>query len=68
MDEVNGIASNQDQVYHAANYGEVQELTREIADMICSKGKHCNIKFRAICTRRVFEFAYLLLRQLRHRP
>ena len=61
MDEVNGIASNLDLVFRAANYGEVQELTRVIADKICSKGKHCRIKCSAISTGRLFQFTQLLL-------
>ncbi|KAI0208075.1 hypothetical protein LSAT2_007248 [Lamellibrachia satsuma] len=36
MDEINGIASNEDYVFHASNYGQVQDLTKVIADKICS--------------------------------
>ena len=39
MDEVNGIANNEDYVFHAADYSQVQGLTNEIASKICSKGK-----------------------------
>ena len=39
MDEVNGIANNDDYVFHAADYSQVQDLTDEIASKICSKGK-----------------------------
>ncbi|KAK2193943.1 hypothetical protein NP493_4g03049 [Ridgeia piscesae] len=34
-DEINGIASNPDYVFHAANYGVVQDLTSKIAGKIC---------------------------------
>ena len=40
MEEINGIANNEDYVFHANSYGEVQSLTDVIADKICSKGKH----------------------------
>jgi len=39
MDEVKGIANNEDYVFHAADYGQVQDMTDEIASKICSKGK-----------------------------
>ena len=39
MDEINGIASNEDYVFHASNYGQVQDLTKVIADKICSTSK-----------------------------
>ncbi|KAK2151819.1 hypothetical protein NP493_2565g00008 [Ridgeia piscesae] len=38
MDEVKGIANNEDYVFHAADYGQVQDMTDEIASKICSKG------------------------------
>ena len=38
MDEINEIASNED-VFHASNYGQVQDLTKVIADKICATSK-----------------------------
>ncbi|KAK2181974.1 hypothetical protein NP493_373g02048 [Ridgeia piscesae] len=35
MDEIKGIATNDDYVFHATTYGEVQDLTDTIAAMIC---------------------------------
>ena len=35
MDEIKGIATNDDYVFHATTYGEVQKLTDAIAEMIC---------------------------------
>ena len=40
LDEVKGITNNEDYVFHAADYGLVQDLTDDITSKICSKGKH----------------------------
>ncbi|KAI0236833.1 hypothetical protein LSAT2_012602 [Lamellibrachia satsuma] len=36
MDEINGIASNEDYVFHASSYDSVQDLTTVIVEKICS--------------------------------
>ena len=70
MDEINEIASNQDYVFHASNYGQVQDLTKVIADKICATSKktkyllfHC-ISVLYCHARNIFTFVLLRLRGL----
>ena len=39
LDEIYGIASSEDFVFHTSSYGSVQDLTIEIADKICATSK-----------------------------
>ena len=61
--EINGIASSPDAVFTAANYGEVQRLTDEIADMICV---HCKQRLQlpyrsCFCPIRIYLTTMVLL-------
>ena len=39
MEEIRGIASHDDFVFHATSYGDVQKITDEITKMMCATGK-----------------------------